>query len=266
MKEPIRKIAFLADKSEIKLIEEACLFGAKADKNLQKAVDEGGKFYLEFVFDELEDLAGYVANFANHEKSIRKQDKWDKLSDKIEGLLKLSENMSRPQKHAAILPKQQGGLKYYVFDTWLCGDKACYEDKKIIRKIQISGTKKLYNFAKVITKAFGFSFDHCFGFYDTLKDRKNCKKAFELFVDIGEEPTNSVAKGVKKTKISQAFKDVGEKMIFLFDYGDGWQFNVELKEIRDAEKGKLKPVILESIGKAPLQYPPCDEDEEAFGL
>ena len=153
-------------------------------------------------------------------------------------------------------------LEYYIFDVWLFGDENRTDDKRIIRKIQITGTRSLYNFARVITQAFGFYFDHCFGFYDTLKDRKNCKKAFELFVDIGEEPTGGVTKGVKKTKISQAFKNVGEKMIFLFDYGDGWQFNVELKEIQNVKKWDLKPVILESIGKAPLQYPPCEDELE----
>ena len=153
-------------------------------------------------------------------------------------------------------------LEYYIFEVWLYGVANCTAEKRIIRKIQIARTKSLYNFAKVITQAFGFQFDHCFGFYDTLKDKMNCKKAFELFVDIGEEPTNGVAKGVKKVKISQAFKHIGKKLIFLFDYGDGWQFNVELKEIRNAEKWDLKPVILESIGKAPLQYPPCEDDIE----
>ena len=153
-------------------------------------------------------------------------------------------------------------LEYYIFEVWLYGVADCTAEKRIIRQIQIAKTKSLYNFAKVITQAFGFQFDHCFGFYDTLKDKMNCKKAFELFVDIGEEPTNGVAKGVKKVKISQAFKHIGEKLIFLFDYGDGWQFNVELKEIRNAEKWDLKPVILESIGKAPLQYPPCEDEIE----
>ena len=159
-------------------------------------------------------------------------------------------------------PKQKCALEYYIFNIWLWGDENYTDDKKIIRKIRIAGTKSLYNFAKVITQAFGFQFDHCFGFYDTLRDRKSCKKAFELFVDIGEEPTNELSKGVKKIKISQAFKDRGEKMIFLFDYGDGWQFNVELKEIRNAEKWDLRPVILESVGKAPLQYPPCEDEFE----
>ena len=42
--------------------------------------------------------------------------------------------------------------------------------------------------------------------------------------------------------------------------GDGWQFHVELKEIRHSDKWDLKPVILEKIGKAPLQYPPLNEE------
>ncbi len=152
-------------------------------------------------------------------------------------------------------------LGLYIFDVWLYGNAKCTHEKRIIRKIQIAGTKSLYYFARVITQAFGFQFDHCFGFYDTLEGRMNCKKAFKLFVDIGEEPTNGVAKGVKKVKISQAFKHIGEKLIFLFDYGDGWQFNVELEEMRKAGEIDSKPVVLESIGKAPLQYPPCEDEE-----
>jgi len=46
----------------------------------------------------------------------------------------------------------------------------------------------------------------------------------------------------------------------LFDYGDDWQFNVALKEIRKGDKGTMKPVVLESIGKAPVQYPPCEDE------
>jgi len=146
----------------------------------------------------------------------------------------------------------------YIFDVWLYGDEDYTEAKKIIRRIQIPGSKSLYNLAKVIIDAFDFQLDHCFGFYDNFRDKRNCRKVFELFVDIGEE-ARLKAKGVKKTKIFQAFDGVGEKLIMLFDYGDGWQFNVVLKEIRKDAKGATKPVVLESVGKAPLQYPPCEE-------
>ena len=150
----------------------------------------------------------------------------------------------------------------YIFDVWLYGDGHYMEDKKIIRRIQIPGSKTLYNFAKVIIDAFDFQFDHCFGFYDNFQRYGDSSMAYELFVDVGEQPLSATSNGVKKVKIGQAFKGVGQKMLFLFDYGDEWRFVVELKEIKQPENRDLKPVILESIGKAPLQYPPCEDDVE----
>ncbi len=150
----------------------------------------------------------------------------------------------------------------YIFDVWLWGDAKCTMKNRIIRKIQIPGAKSLYQFAEVITQAFDFDLDHCFGFYERRERHFFAGKAFEFFVDIGEEPTVSGAKGVKRTKVKQAFKSSGEKMIFFFDYGDSWQFEVELKEIKLAGKQSLKSIVLEKIGKAPLQYPPCEDDVE----
>lgn len=151
-------------------------------------------------------------------------------------------------------------LRYYVFDVWI-EDCGAYDIKeRVLRRIQIAESKPLYNFAKVIVESFGFSFDHCFGFYDNFQRYPDSKKAFELFPDIGEEPGSPTTKGVKRTRISTAFKNPGEKMLFLFDYGDGWRFTVELKWITNAERWDLKPVVLESIGKAPEQYPPCEDE------
>ncbi len=150
-------------------------------------------------------------------------------------------------------------MEYYIFDVCLeeCG---MYEVvNKAMRKIKISGSRNLYNFARVITKAFDFSFDHTFGFYDSFGNLRDAKKVYELFVDAGEE-ASPMAQGVKKTKISQVFIKPSEKMLFLFDYGDEWRFTVELKEIRKAEEKESEPVILESAGKAPMQYPPSEEE------
>ena len=65
------------------------------------------------------------------------------------------------------------------------------------------------------------------------------------------------------TKISQAFEATGEKMLFLFDYGAEWRFAVESNEIKNAGERNSKPVILESIGKAPEQYPGCEGEKES---
>ena len=159
-------------------------------------------------------------------------------------------------------PKAKCKLKHYIFDVWI-EDSGPYDLKEtVLREIKMAETKSLYNFAKVITQAFGFYFDHCFGFYDNFQRYHDSKKAYELFPDIGEEPLFSAVKGVKRTRISTAFKNLGEKMLFLFDYGDGWRFTVELKWITNAERWDLKPVVLESIGKAPEQYPPCEDYNE----
>ena len=260
MEEPIRKISFLLDKKEIKLIDEACMLGSYADTNLKKSVKEGDRQRVEFLYEELDDLLGYIAACANHEDSERKQDRWDALYDRLQTLLDLSENMSKSRKRLAAPKKQPCALKNYIFDIQIYPRPVYDAGTEASRKIQIAGTKSLYNFARVITRAFEFEFDHCFGFYDNLRKYHDSKRSYELFVDIGEAPSSSTVKGVKKTKIDRVFKNIGEKMLFLFDYGDGWYFTVELKEIKQAEKWDLKPVVLESIGKAPLQYPPCEDE------
>lgn len=149
-------------------------------------------------------------------------------------------------------------MEYYIFDVRL-EEGGMYEvTQTVVRKIKIAGTRSLYQFAETITGAFGFSFDHAFGFYDNFGNLRDAKKIYELFVDAGEE-ASPTAQGVKKTKISQTFIKPGDKMLFLFDYGDEWRFTVELKEIRKTEEKESEPVILESTGKAPAQYLPCEE-------
>lgn len=253
----MQKISFLVSKTEIELLEEACMYGADADEILENAVKDDGKYRIEVKYEELDDLAGFIANCANHEESERRQKKWDKLYDKLNTYQSLMDKIKTKPKTNK---KKQCKLKNYIFDVYFEEVDMDGIINVILRKIQIAESKNLYNFAKVITMAFDFQFDHCFGFYDNFKRYHDSKKAYELFVDIGEEPSNENIRGVKKTQIKQAFKKPGDKMLFLFDYGGGWRFTVKLKEIKNAEKWDLKPVVLESKGEAPMQYPPCEEE------
>ena len=79
---------------------------------------------------------------------------------------------------------------------------------KPYRIIEIPDNLTLYDFAEAITESFDFDFDHCFGFYDDLKNCYNSEKGYELFKDIGEE---SEHKGVKKTKMKDVFKELKAK-------------------------------------------------------
>jgi hypothetical protein len=125
------------------------------------------------------------------------------------------------------------------------------------REIAILGRDNLYNFAEAIVKSFGFYFDHCFDFRESPHSRKG--ELYEFFVDLGEDPTPG-AKSIKKAKIEQAFNQVGKKMIFYFDYGDSWYFEVELLSCQRVSAEERHPTLLQSHGVAPEQYPPCEDD------
>ena len=52
-------------------------------------------------------------------------------------------------------------------------------------------------------------------------------------------------------------------MLFLFDYGDEWIFHVQCLSVEDSEKGKKYPIVIESHGDAPEQYPDIEEEDAA---
>src|SRR3954454_9809352 len=93
--------------------------------------------------------------------------------------------------------------------------------------IEIGRAKNLADLAEAIVRAFDFDFDHAFGFYPETKGRAvmRGRPAYELFADMGER---TGSQSVRKTRIADAFAEVGHAMTFLFDYGDEWLFRVEL--------------------------------------
>jgi len=130
---------------------------------------------------------------------------------------------------------------------------------KLYRDLEIQSDKSLYQLAESIVRAFGFDFDHAFGFYSKLTDYyHDSPSKYELFADL--ENGDSDARSVKRTKIVQAFPTVDTKMMFLFDYGDEWRFKVELVGLGEKAPNARYPKTLASVGQAPPQYPDPDED------
>src|SRR5438270_2479739 len=105
---------------------------------------------------------------------------------------------------------------------------------KIHRDFEIAAASSLYALAQAIVRFFDFDFDHAFGFYSRLKGNiYDSPVQYELFVDMGEG--ESGARSVKRTRVDEAFPSTGTKMRFLFDYGDGWEFLVELAKRKPKE-------------------------------
>src|SRR5258707_7043273 len=117
---------------------------------------------------------------------------------------------------------------------------------KIWREIEIDSRNSLYDLAAAIMRAFGFDFDHAFGFYSKLTtDYSASPVKYELFVDMGE--ADSDARSVKRTKAVDAFPKRGAKMLFLFDYGDEWHFKVELVRLGQKAPKSRYPTIVATL-------------------
>jgi len=135
--------------------------------------------------------------------------------------------------------------------------------KKVVREIEAPEIFSLYRLAEAIIGVYNFDFDHAFGFFSKIVESGYFKseRKYELFTDLedeGIEPTG--AKSVKKTKIAEVWKNPGDKMLFLFDYGDNWLFVVELIGFGKKELKTKYPRILKSVGEAPEQYPDYDNE------
>jgi hypothetical protein len=130
---------------------------------------------------------------------------------------------------------------------------------RLYRDIEIGSARSLYELAEAIIAAFGFSFDHAFGYYSNVTgDIYASALRYELFADLG--PGHD-AISVKRTPVGEAFLKPRQKMLFLFDYGDEWRFRVELRDRGARAGGRARATITGGAGKAPAQYPDPDDDE-----
>ena len=131
---------------------------------------------------------------------------------------------------------------------------------RLYRDLELPSGASLEDLAAAIVRAFGFDFDHAFGFYGSLGHRyHDAEERYELFADLGE--ASEGVRSVRRTKLGTAFPEVGKTMLFLFDYGDGCRFKVELIGLGRKEKA-VYPRVLKRVGEAPAQYPGLEEDEE----
>ncbi len=125
----------------------------------------------------------------------------------------------------------------------------------VTRDIEVTPSSNLYRLAAVIVAAYGFDLDHCFGFYSNIDSDfyHDSKEKYELFADLDDvEPTDALS--VKYTKVQQVWCERGKKMIFLFDYGDGWRFLVELVGSTEKRADVQYPLVIKRKGRAPKQY------------
>ena len=89
------------------------------------------------------------------------------------------------------------------------------------------------------------------------------REAFlNLFGPIGPAELWALAKeakqGVRGVPVARVFREPGDRMAMIFDYGDEWIFEVEY--LGPVERKKGDPWVLRAHGTPPEQYPEEEED------
>jgi hypothetical protein len=123
---------------------------------------------------------------------------------------------------------------------------------RLYRDMEVDSRRSLYELADAITRAFGFDFDHAFGFFSRLTGRVfDSPVRYERYAD--QEPGGR-SRDAKQTSIARALPRIGSKMLFLFDYGDEWRFRVEVRDLDTLSPADGSPKVTAVVGKAPQQY------------
>jgi pRiA4b ORF-3-like protein len=150
-------------------------------------------------------------------------------------------------------------MKTHIFAVNLL-DNHSVRHSRVMREIEVCEDSNLYDLAAAIVSAYGFDFDHAFGFFSrTGDDCFDSERKYELFADMEDiAAEHPESESVQRTKVSEVWKILGTTMLFLFDYGDLWRFKVQLIGFGGAEPKAIYPRILKKTGSPPEQYPAAD--------
>lgn len=115
----------------------------------------------------------------------------------------------------------------------------------IWRKIKLSHKHTLEDLHLYIQEAFDFDNDHLYSFF--MNGKRYSDDAYHS--TYGDEPPFA-----EDAVIGELGLYKGKKILYFFDYGDSWEFQLQLMAIDENEKEIKKPLITEKKGDAPPQY------------
>ena len=113
------------------------------------------------------------------------------------------------------------------------------------RRIEVSADHTLLDLHFAIQKAYRFDSDHLYSFF----------MDGEIWSDDRfTSPYDEEGPHVDDIRIGDLGLSEGQRILYLFDYGDEWRFQVTLEEIEKEGRKPSRPKIVEEKGRAPRQY------------
>jgi hypothetical protein len=116
---------------------------------------------------------------------------------------------------------------------------------KIWRQIAIPARMTLDHLGGSILDAYGFDHDHLYRF--TYRSR------FGWLVHINHRYLQE-APFTDEVRVGDLPLKPGNHMVYLYDFGDRWEFDLTLERVDPAGPRITRPIVLERHGEAPVQY------------
>lgn len=145
----------------------------------------------------------------------------------------------------------------YVFKADLVGFPG------VSRTVALRSDQKLLDLHEVLRCAFDWDDDHLYSFW--LKgdfwanDGSEYTHPFHAEANVlGPFAPNPPPRSAD-TRLNRLRLKKGQRIAYLFDFGDEWRLSLMFREIIAADDGPY-PRVIETVGKAPPQYPDYDED------
>ncbi len=143
----------------------------------------------------------------------------------------------------------------YEFDARLVGWSG------VRRTIGVRSDQTFVYLHRALQLAFGWDDDHLYTFWLGTKFWPRAGTEFcDPFSFENPSPLGAFFAGERprkrsaETRIDRARLLRGEKLAYVFDFGDEWRVLLTLKTIR-ADDGRPYPLVLAAVGDAPPQYP-----------
>ena len=122
---------------------------------------------------------------------------------------------------------------------------------KAWRRIALSSDMMMSDLSGLILESVDFDTDHL----DMFRYKNQTGRTVEIF-----HPYADGSPSTDEVRIGDLSLAEGASMTYIFDFGDWWEFAVQLEAIQPDDARSQYAAILESHGKAPPQYPDWDEE------
>jgi hypothetical protein len=171
---------------------------------------------------------------------IRSEDEMDRTFGELQPVIQV---LFPEWRTNLVIPKPEFQEGIFIFKVSMGG---------IWRRIALSGQWTFEDLSDTILEAFDFDHDHlyCFIYTNRFGDKAHINHPY-----MDEPPFTD------EVLIGDLFFKAGISMIYWYDFGDDWKFNVELERIDPIDEEMNEPLILEIHGESPDQYPMWDDED-----